>query len=85
MCNGQVYGGSEPLRIVKEIVKDANGFYPECIYKMEVDLMNRSLVMESNDERIMLDSNIGDLNFSSIVMFGYYPSVEITIPYNVSR
>lgn len=55
-------------RQVKHITR-YNRYYPECIYKMELDLLNRSFVMECDGERIIIDSNIGDFDFSPIVMF----------------
>ena len=78
--NGAVYGGSEPKRILKHQARDKFGFYPDCIYKMELDLVNRTFVVEFDNLKIMVDSKIGDLNFSPIVMFGNYPSsVQITV------
>ena len=79
LYNGTVYGGSEPKRQVKHIIR-TNGFYPGGTYKMELDLMNGSLVMECNGERIIIDSKIGDFDFSPIIMFGKnYVSVPITL------
>ena len=79
LYNGKVYGGSEPKRKVKHIIK-TRGFYPGCTYKMELDLLNRSLVMECNGERITIDSMIGDFDFSPVIMFGNNGvSVPITL------
>ena len=78
--NGAVYGGSEPKRFVKHKARDAHDFYPACIYKMELDLMNRTFIVEFDNEKIMIDSKIGDYDFSPIVMFGnYYSPVQITV------
>ena len=84
LYNGTVYGGSEPKRKVKHVIRThgprSHGFYPGCTYKMELDLMNRSLVMECNGERIIIDSKIGDFDFSPIIMFGNNNvSVPITL------
>ena len=78
--NGSVSGGSEMNwcgRQVKHITRK-NSFYPACIYKMELDLLNRIFVMECDDERIILDSKIGDFDFSPIVMFESGPA-QITL------
>ena len=78
--NGAVYGGSDPKRILKHQARDEHGFYPECIYKMELDLLNRTFIMEFDNEKIMIDSKIGDFDFSPIVMFGNYKApVQITV------
>ena len=78
LYNGKVYGGSEPKRKVKHIIK-TRGFYPGCTYKMELDLLNRSLVMECNGERITIDSKIGDFEFSPVIMFGKCNGVSAPI------
>ena len=46
---------------------------------MELDVMNRSLVMECNGERIIIDSRIGNYDFSPIVMFVESNPVDITL------
>ena len=73
--NGTVYGGSQSLRRVKQVIK-TNGFYPECTYKLELDLPNKTFGMELNGEKIMIDSNIGDYDYSPVVMFGDTGSIE---------
>ena len=75
---GKVYGGSDPKRIVKEVENDSDGFYPGGDFTMELDLSNRSFVMEINGEKIILDANIGDFQYSPIVIL-YYDEVEIAI------
>ena len=66
--DGIVYGGSNPERTVKKIEQDADGFYPGGDFTMELDLPNRSFVMEVNGEKIILDANLGDFQFSPIVI-----------------
>ena len=74
---GDVFGGSEPRRIVKQ-VQDFNGYVPGGIYTIELDLLNRSLVMWINNKKIILDGKIGDFQFSPIVIL--YPGApEITL------
>ena len=47
---GKVYGGSDPGRTVRQVQRDSDGYYPSTDYTMELDLSNRSLVMEVNNE-----------------------------------
>ena len=65
---GKVYGGSDPERTVKQVQKDSDGYYPGGDYTMEMDLSNRTLVMEVDNEKIIIDSNIGDFDYSPIVI-----------------
>ena len=44
---------------------------------MELDLSNRSLVMEINNKKISLDDNLGDFEYSPIVIG--YNNREITL------
>ena len=64
---GYVWGGFDPKRKVKEVEKDSDGYYPGGDFTMELDLSNRSLVMEIDDERIILDANLGDFEYSPFV------------------
>ena len=64
---GKVWGGSDPGRKVKQVVKDSDGYYPGGDFTFELDISNRSLVMEIEDERIILDANLGDFQFSPFV------------------
>ena len=68
--NGKVFGGSDPNRTVNQVQRDSNGEFPACDYTMEMDLSNRSLVMWINKKKIILDGNIGDFQFSPIVIIG---------------
>ena len=83
VSNGKVYGGSDPKRTVKQVQEDSNGDYPGGDFTMELDLSNRSLVMEVDNEKIILDGNIGDFDYSPIVilspkgMFNY--AYEVTL------
>ena len=67
VANGNVYGGSDPKRKVKQVEEDSDGYYPGGDFTFELDLSNRSLVMEIDDERIILDANLGDFQYSPFV------------------
>ena len=75
---GKVFGGSEPGRTVKQVKMDSDGYVAGGDYTMELDLTNRSLVMWTNNQKIMLDGNIGDFNFSPIVILDRF-APEITL------
>ena len=64
---GKVYGGSDPDRKVKDVEKDSDGYYPGGDFTFELDLSNRSLVMEIDHERIILDANLGDFQYSPFI------------------
>ena len=66
--SGKVYGCSDPGRTVKQVQEDSNGFYPGGDFSMELDLTNRSLVMEVDNEKIIIDGNLGDFDYSPIVI-----------------
>jgi len=68
VADDKVYGGSDPKRTVKEVERDSDGFYPGGDFTMELDLSKRSFVMEINGEKITLDRNIGDFQYSPIVI-----------------
>ena len=76
--NGTVYGGSVPERKVKEVKKDSDGYWAGGDYTFELDLSNRSLVMEIDNERIILDANLGDFHYSPFVRLGNLEK-EITL------
>ena len=69
--SNKVYGGSDPNRKVKQVQKDSDGYYGGD-FTMELDLTNRSFVMWIDNEKIVLDENIGDFQFSPIVIFMDY-------------
>ena len=69
--DGGVYGGSGPRRTAKKVEKDLDGYYPGGDFTMELDLSKRSFVMEINGEKITLDANIGDFQYSPIVILAY--------------
>ena len=75
--NGKVYGGSDPNRTVKHVQLDSNGFYPGGDFTMELDLSKRSLAMEVDNQKIIIDGNLGDLNYSPIVILGYGDKVTL--------
>ena len=66
---GKVYGGSNPNRTVKQVKKNSDGYYPGGDFTMELDPSTRSLFMWINNEKILLDGNIGDFQYSPIVIF----------------
>ena len=80
--SGKVYGGSDPNRTVKKVQEDSDGNYPGGDFTMELDLSNRSLVMEVDNEKIMIDGNIGDFEYSPIIILRnkpFYTNLEITL------
>ena len=77
--SGKVYGGSDPKRTVKQVQKDSDGNNPGGDFTFELDLSNRSLVMEVDNEKIIIDDNIGDFEYSPIVILLGGPGPEITL------
>ena len=76
--NGKVYGGSDPKRTVKQVEDDSNGYVNGCDFTMELDLSNRSFAMEVDNEKIIIDGNIGDFQFSPIVILkGKVPDITL--------
>ena len=75
---GDVYGGSDPRRTVKQVQKDSDGYYPGGDFTMQLDLSNRTLVMEVDNQKIIIDQNIGDFDYSPIVIL-YNETPEITL------
>ena len=51
--SGEVWGGSNSGRTVKQVKKGSDGYYPGGDFTFELDISNRSLVMEIDDERII--------------------------------
>ena len=76
--SGKVYGGSDPQRTVKQVQKDSNGYYPGGDFTIELDLSNRSFVMWINNQKIIIDSKIGDFQYSPIVILSWN-APEITL------
>ena len=54
-------------RTVKKIEKDSDGYYPGGDFKFELDLSKRNFVMELDGEEVIIDSNLGDFEYSPIV------------------
>ena len=77
VLSGKVYGGSDPGRTVKQVQKDSNGYVPGADYTMLLDLSNRNLVMKVDNQKIVIDGNIGDFDYSPIVLG--YNMREITL------
>ena len=77
--NGGVYGGSDPTRKVKQVEYESDGwFFPGGDFTMELDLSNRSFVMEVDKTKIIIDTKIGDFKYSPIVMLqGSSPEVTL--------
>ena len=75
---GKVFGGCDPKRTVKQVQKDSNGNFPGGDLTMELDLSNRSLVMEVDNQKILLDGNLGDFEYSPIVILHSY-APEVTL------
>ena len=75
--SGKVYGGSDPKRTVKQVQEDSDE-YVSGDFTMELDLSNRTLVMEVDNEKIIIDSNIGDFDYSPIVILEE-DTTEITL------
>ena len=71
MDDGTVYGGSDPIRTVKKFERDSDGFHPGGDFTMEIDLSKRSFVMDTNGEKVTLDGNIGDFQYSPIVILSH--------------
>ena len=77
--DGFVYGGSDPERKVKQVELDSDGFHPGGDFTMELDLSNRSLIMEIEDERIILDGNLGDFEYSPFVILSPNFTEQVTL------
>ena len=48
-----------------------------CDFTIKVDLSKRSLVMEVDNEKLIIDGNLGDFNYSPIVILGYGDKVTL--------
>ena len=75
---GIVFGGSDPKRSVKQVEYDSNRYFPGGDFTMELDLSNRSLVMEVDNEKIIIDGNRGDFEYSPIIILNSL-APEITL------
>ena len=69
--SGTVFGGSDSNRTVKQVQRDSKNYAPGGDFTMELDLSNRSLVMEVDNQKIIIDGNLGDFEYSPIVILGY--------------
>lgn len=67
-CSGNAYGGSARKRQVKQVQEDLYGYHPGGDFTMELDLSNRKFIMEIDGETIIIDENIGDFQYSPIVL-----------------
>ena len=79
MDDGEALGGSDPKRTVKEVEEDSDGFYPGGDFAMELDLTNRTFVMEVSGERIIIDENLGDFQYSPIVVLEDFHEEDLVI------
>ena len=77
---GKVNGGSDPGRTAKQVQNrtDSDGYYPGGDFTFELDLSNRSFVMWINNQKIIIDSKIGDFQYSPIVILSWN-APEITL------
>ena len=75
---GEVWGGSDPNRKVKQVEYDSDGCNPDGDFTFELDLSNRSLVMEIDDEKIILDANLGDYQYSPFIRLWRFAN-EVTL------
>ena len=76
--DGFVNGGSGPERKVKQVEEDSDGYNPGGDFTFELVLSSRSLVMEIDNERIILDANLEDLQYS-IFLILYGPETNVTL------
>ena len=76
--SGRVYGGSDPEREVKEVEKDSDGYVTGGDFTFELDSSNRTLVMEVDNEKITIDGNLGNFEYSPIVIF-FLDTPEVTL------
>ena len=74
--NGKVYGGSDNnpggRSVRQEMARDGD-FYIGGHFKMELDYGKKTLSFEENGEKVTIDEDIGDFQFSPIV---YWKSDE---------
>ena len=77
--SGKVFGGSNPRRTVKQVQKDSIRHFTGGDVTMELDLSNRSFIMEADNKKIVVDCNIGDFDYSPIVIFADYGEPEVTL------
>ena len=75
---GKVYGGSDSGRVIKPVEKDSDGFYRGGDFTLKLDLSTRNLVMWIDHEKIVLDHNISDFQYSPIIILEA-DSPEITL------
>lgn len=71
ILSGRVFGGSNHQKIVKQVRNESGGGFPGGDFTLELDTSNRSLVMWIKNERFILDGNIGDFQYSPIVILSY--------------
>ena len=76
--SGKVFGGSDPNRTVEQVQLDSNYYCPGGDFTMELDLSNRSLIMEVDNQKILLDGNIGNLEYSPIIIL-YHRAPEVIL------
>ena len=48
-------------------------------FSMKLDLSNRSLIMEVDNQKIIIDGNLGDFDYSPIVILSGYDAFEVTL------
>ena len=83
----KVYGGSDHnpdgRSVRQEMKKDGPfGFYIGGDFKMELDYAKKTLSFEENGEKVIIDANVGDFQYSPIVILRKdedSPEFEITL------
>ena len=83
-----MYGGSDPDdpeffgRFVRQAKVMDGDFYIGGDFKMEMDVSQKTLSLEIDREKVTIDKNIGDFQYSPIVILyqeNDYPGFELTL------
>ena len=81
-----MYGGSNinlsGRSVRPRMAADGDLFYIGGDFKMEFDYGKKTLSMETDGEKVTIDSNIGDFQFSPIVILRKspdHPEFEVTL------
>ena len=65
------------------MAKDDDDFYIGGDFKMELDYGKKTLSFEENGEKVIIDANVGDFQFSPIVILykaaAYSPEFEVPL------
>ena len=81
-----MYSGSDHYpdgRSVRQGMARDGDFYIGGDFKMELDYGKKTLSFEENGEKVIIDANVGDFQFSPIVILykaaAYSPEFEVTL------